>query len=320
MDGDSADLLLQRADVAMYVAKESHAGVVAYNEQLNINTRARLALLGELRTALALDQFILYYQPKAQYYQPKAQLRCGKVEGVEALVRWQHPVLGLVPPNDFIPLAEHTGLIKPLTSWVLGSALRQLSAWRETARATVPDDLSVAVNLSTRSLLDDDFPAEVVTALTRREIPAHLLELEVTESTITADPSRARRLLSELAALGVKVAIADFGTGYSSLSYLKNLPVNELKIDRSFVMHMNQDHNDVVIVRSVSNLGLPTVAEGIEDSETWDHLEALGCDSGQGYLLGRPMPADLVVNGSPPRGEAKANRPPGDKVGREVST
>ena len=157
----------------------------------------------------------------------------------------------------------------------------------------------MAVNLSARSLLDDDFPAEVVAALERWRVPAHLLELEITESTIMADPSRAHRLLSELAAAGVRVSIDDFGTGYSSLSYLKNLPVNELKIDRSFVVNMNQDHNDAVIVRSVidlgRNLGLHTVAEGIEDRETWEHLKVLGCDSGQGFLLARPMPADQLV-------------------------
>jgi diguanylate cyclase (GGDEF)-like protein len=292
-DGDSADLLLQRADVAMYVAKGTRSGVVAYNDELNINSRARLALLGELRTAVAQGQFVLYYQPKAT-------LDGNRVEGVEALVRWEHPTLGLVPPNDFIPLAEHTGLIKPLTTWVLGTALEQLSRWRQGGPAgSVPDDLTMAVNLSTRSLLDDGFPGEVVAALRRWDIPAPLLELEITESTIMADPSRAHRLLSELAAIGVRVAIDDFGTGYSSLSYLKHLPVTQLKIDRSFVINMNHDHNDAVIVRSVidlgHNLGLHTVAEGIEDGATWEQLKALGCDSGQGYLLARPMPADRLV-------------------------
>jgi diguanylate cyclase (GGDEF)-like protein len=292
-DGDSADLLLQRADVAMYVAKDSHASIVTYDDELNINTPARLALLSELRAAVSGGQFVLYYQPKAA-------LGGRNVHGVEALVRWQHPTYGLVPPNDFIPLAEHTGLIKPLTTWVLNTALEQLSRWREMNGSPVLANLSVAVNVSTRSLLDDDFPTEVAASLERWAIPPHLLALEITESTIMADPSRAHRLLSELSATGVQVSIDDFGTGYSSLSYLKNLPVNELKIDRSFVYHMHRDPNDAVIVQSVidlgRNLGLHTVAEGIEDDETWEHLRRLGCDSGQGYLLARPMPAENLLD------------------------
>jgi diguanylate cyclase (GGDEF)-like protein len=292
VDGDSADLLLQRADVAMYVAKDSHASIVTYDDELNINTPARLALLSELRAAVSGGQFVLYYQPKAA-------LGGKNVHGVEALVRWQHPTYGLVPPNDFIPLAEHTGLIKPLTTWVLNTALKQLSSWRGISASPALANLSVAVNVSTRSLLDDDFPQEVADALKRWDIPPHLLALEITESTIMADPSRAHRLLSELSATGVQVSIDDFGTGYSSLSYLKNLPVNELKIDRSFVYHMHRDPNDAVIVQSVidlgRNLGLHTVAEGIEDDETWEHLRRLGCDSGQGYLLARPMPAESLV-------------------------
>ena len=291
-DGDSVDLLLQRSDVAMYVAKDSHASVVVYNDELNVNTPARLALLGELRTAIAHDQLVLYYQPKAD-------LRTGRVQGVEALIRWQHPTLGLVPPDQFIPLAEHTGLIRPLTTWVLNTALRQLRQWQDDGEGGFPFGLSMAINLSTRSLLDDTFPAEVVAALDRWEVPAHLLELEITESAIMADPSRAYRLLTELAALGVKLAIDDFGTGYSSLAYLKNLPVDQLKIDRSFVMNMLDDPNDAIIVRSVidlgHNLGLQTVAEGIEDGKTWAQLAALGCDSAQGYYLARPMPAEELA-------------------------
>ncbi len=290
-DGDSADMLLQRSDVAMYVAKDSHEDIVVYDDELNINTRERLALLGELRTAIAKEQFVLFYQPKVA-------LSSGQIEGVEALIRWQHPTMGLVPPIEFISLAEHTGLIKPLTSWVLDAALRQLRRWRDEAGPSVLGNLSMAVNLSARSLLDDGFPAEVAAALDRWQVPAGLLELEITETTIMADPSRAHRVLAELAAGGVKLAIDDFGTGYSSLAYLKNLPVNQLKIDQSFVMHMHQDLNDAVIVRSVidlgHNLGLRTVAEGIEDERTWDELMSLGCDSGQGYLLAKPMPSEEI--------------------------
>jgi diguanylate cyclase (GGDEF)-like protein len=287
-DGDSADLLLQRSDVAMYVAKDSHANIVTYNDELNVNTPARLALLGELRTAIAQDQLVLYYQPKAA-------LCSGQIQGVEALVRWQHPTLGLIPPDQFIPLAEHTGLIKPLTTWVLNTALSQLRHWRDQTDQPFPARLSMAINLSTRSLLDDSFPAEVVAALDRWQVPARLLELEITESAIMADPTRAHRLLTQLAAVGVKLAIDDFGTGYSSLAYLKNLPVDQLKIDQSFVLHMHHDPNDAIIVRSVidlgHNLGLQTVAEGIEDLDTWKQLTNLGCDSAQGYFLARPMPA-----------------------------
>src|SRR5665213_2877570 len=290
-DGDNVDILLQHADVAMYVAKHLDAKVVAYNDELNIHSRARLALLGKLRTGIASDQLVLFYQPKAS-------LGGARVEGVEALVRWQHPTLGLVPPDEFIPLAEHTGLIKPLTTWVLNTALRQLHYWREQEDGPISEEMSMAVNLSARSLLDESFPTEVVAALERWKIPAHLLELEITESMIMADPPRAHHLLTELSAVGVKLSIDDFGTGYSSLAYLKNLPVNQLKIDRSFVLNMNRDPLDAVIVRSMielgHNLGLRIIAEGIEDGETWEQLTALGCDSGQGYLLARPMPAGQV--------------------------
>jgi len=292
-DGDSADLLLQRADVAMYVAKGSNDNVVAYTDELDLNTPGRLTLLGDLRTAIVDDQLLLHYQPKAS-------LRTGQIQGVEALVRWQHPTLGLLPPGEFIPVAEHTGLIKPLTTWVLTTALRQCRHWLDEADGRRWNELSIAINLSTRSLLDDDFPQEVEAALDRWAIPAHLLELEITESAIMTDPVRARRLLTELAELGVKIAIDDFGTGYSSLAYLKDLPVNQLKIDQSFVQNMHQDLNDAIIVRSVvdlgHNLGLQIVAEGVEDHETWDQLAQLGCDDAQGYFLAKPMaPGELMA-------------------------
>jgi diguanylate cyclase (GGDEF)-like protein len=300
-DGASSDLLLQRSDVAMYLAKSSHANVVVYHDDLNLNTPARLSLLGELRMAIPRGQLVLYYQPKAN-------LSTGAAQGVEALVRWQHPTLGLVPPGQFIPMAEHTGLIKGVTSWVLNTALCQLRDWREGSNQHVPE-LSMAVNLSTRSLLDDAFPAEVVAALARWQVPAALLELEITESSIMAEPVKARRLLSELSAIGVKIAIDDFGTGYSSLADLRHLPVDQLKIDTSFVLNMHRDPNDAVIVKSVidlgHNLGLQTVAEGIEDLDTWQQLTNLGCDSAQGYFLAKPMPAsDLEAwfqkRGTPP--------------------
>jgi diguanylate cyclase (GGDEF)-like protein len=292
-DGDNADLLLQRADVAMYVAKGSNVNVVAYTEELNLNTPGRLMLLGDLRTAIADDQLRLHYQPKAN-------LENGQIQGVEALVRWQHPSLGLLPPGEFIPVAEHTGLIKPLTAWVLTTALTQCRQWLDETQSRGWAALSMAINLSTRSLLDDGFPGEVKAALDRVGIPAHLLEIEITESAIMTDPIRARRLLTELAELGVRIAIDDFGTGYSSLAYLKDLPVNQLKIDQSFVQHMHEDLNDAIIVRSVvdlgHNLGLQTVAEGVEDHATWDQLAQLGCDDAQGYFLAKPMPPNEFLS------------------------
>jgi predicted signal transduction protein with EAL and GGDEF domain len=285
--GDTADLLLQRSDVAMYVSKTSHVSVVAYEDRLDRNTPDRLAMLGDLRTAIATDQLVLHYQPQAD-------LETGAITGVEALVRWQHPRLGLVGPDEFIPIAEDTGLIRPLTSWVLDAALDQLRRWRDDPAFEGAGDLSMAVNLSTRSLLDDSIRDEVVIALERFGIPAHRLVLEVTETTIMADPGRAHRVLAELATVGVRFAIDDFGTGYSSLASLKSLPVHHLKIDKSFVRCMHEDSNDATIVRSVIDLGrtlgLRTVAEGVESAAAWSQLAELGCDAAQGFVLARPMP------------------------------
>jgi diguanylate cyclase (GGDEF)-like protein len=289
-DGETADLLLQRADVAMYVAKESQASVKVYTEDLNVNTPARLALLGQLRTAITRNQFVLHYQPKAA-------METGRVEGAEALIRWQHPTLGLLSPDAFIPEAERTGLIEPMTVWVLNEALRQCRRWMDAVDPDHPGPLSVAVNLSAHSLLDVDLPDTVAAALAQWEVPAHLLELEITETIIMTDPKRSRRVLSELADMGVTLSIDDFGTGYSSLAYLRDLPVHQLKIDRTFVQDMDRDADNAVIVRSVvdlaRNLGLCTVAEGVENASTWDQLTELGCTSAQGYFLARPMEAGL---------------------------
>jgi diguanylate cyclase (GGDEF)-like protein len=285
--GDTADLLLQRSDVAMYVSKTSHVSVVAYEDHLDRNTPDRLSMLGDLRTAIATDQLELHFQPQAD-------LQTGVVEGVEALVRWRHPRLGLIGPDEFIPIAEDTGLIRPLTSWVLDAALDQLRRWSADPSFAGAPDLSVAVNLSTRSLLDDAIRDEVVIALERFGVPAHRLVLEITETTIMADPARAHRVLSELAAVGVRFAIDDFGIGYSSLASLKNLPVHHLKIDKSFVRDMDTDSDDATIVRSVIDLGrtlgLRVIAEGVERPEVWEQLAELGCDAAQGYQLARPMP------------------------------
>jgi diguanylate cyclase (GGDEF)-like protein len=277
------DTLLQRADVAMYVAKQTHAGAVEYASELDVNSTRRLALLADLRRAI--EQRTL-----AVHYQPKVDLASGEVQGVEALVRWDHPQFGPIPPTEFIPLAEGTALIHSLTTLVLETALRQQRDWKAGGH-----DLSVAVNLSARSLLDVDFPERVSALLTTHGVNPARLVLEITESTLMTDPARAQRVLRALDALGVRISIDDFGTGYSSLARLKELPVHELKIDRAFVTSMQTIHSDAVIVRSTidlaRNLGLAVVAEGVEDRSVLNELSDLGCDAAQGYYLSRPVPA-----------------------------
>jgi diguanylate cyclase (GGDEF)-like protein len=286
--GSDADELLQHADIAMYVAKQTHAGFVLFDPKHDQHSPGRLALLGELRRAIDQQQLVLHYQPKVDAHS-------GAVLGVEALVRWQHPEHGLLPPGEFIPLAERTGLIGPLTKYVLDEALHQCHDWRRTGH-----ELAVAVNVSARSLLDLAFPDQVAGLLARWEVPARLLLVEITESTIMADPTHALEILGRLNAMGVQVAIDDFGTGYSSMAHLKSLPVHELKVDRSFVSQMTSSTSDAVIVRSTvdlgRNLGLRVVAEGVEDLATWQELDALGCDAIQGYYTSRPVPADDLIH------------------------
>ncbi len=283
-----ADELLQRADIAMYTAKQTHAGFVLFDPKLDQHSPRRLALLGELRRALEQQQLVLHYQPKADAH-------TGRVLGVEALVRWQHPEHGLVPPDEFIPLAERTGLIAPLTHYVMDAALRQCRAWQQAGH-----ELSVAVNISARRLLDLAFPEEVAGLLAAWQVPARQLVLEITESTIMADPAHALEILGRLNTMGVQLSIDDFGTGYSSMAYLKTLPVHELKVDRSFVTQMTSNASDAVIVHSTvdlgRNLGLRVVAEGVEDQTTWHELAALGCDAIQGYHVSRPVPADDLTS------------------------
>jgi diguanylate cyclase len=285
--GNDPEELLQRADIAMYVAKETHAGFVLFDPTLDQHSPRRLALLGELRRAIDTGQLVLHYQPKVDTHS-------GQVLGVEALVRWQHPTHGLVPPADFIPLAERTGLITPLTHHVLNTALGQCRAWQQAGH-----ELSVAVNISARRMLDLTFPDEVAGLLATWQLPPRLLVLEITESTMMADPQHARQVLSRLHQMGVQLSIDDFGTGYSSMAYLKNLPVNELKVDRSFVSQMIGNTSDAVIVRSTvdlgRNLGLRVVAEGVEDQTTLQELDALGCHAIQGYYISRPVPADDLL-------------------------
>jgi diguanylate cyclase (GGDEF)-like protein len=282
--GTSARELLRHADVALYCAKASGADVRTYAEEYDEYSIDRLALAAQLRRGIARDELVVHYQPKAP-------LCGGPTMAVEALVRWNHPQLGRIGPGGFIPLAEQTGLIKPLTEWVLTSALRRCEVWRREGL-----QVTVSVNVSTRSLLDHDLPALIRASLARFHLPAAALQLEITESRIVADLGRARRVLDEIRRMGVGIAIDDFGTGFSSLSQLQQLPIDEIKIDRSFVMRMETNRNDAVLVRSIielaRNLGLTVTAEGVETESTRCTLRELGCDLAQGFHIGRPAPAD----------------------------
>jgi len=284
---DDSAALLKRADMAMYDAKTSTRGLRLYEPELDTNNPRRLTLVSELRSALQNGEIQVHVQPQGR-------LSSGQVVQVEALARWCHPELGNIAPDEFIPIAERSGLIGPLTTYVLDSSLAAVAQWRAAGI-----DIGVAVNLSTRSLHDADLVEEVDRLLRRHGVPAHRLTLEVTESSVMADPARAVALLHRLRDLGVRLSVDDFGTGYSSLSYLKRLPVQEVKIDRSFITSLREGGEDVAIVRAIvdlgRHLGLEVVAEGIEDQATWDLLASMGCDLGQGWHLGRPMPtADLL--------------------------
>ncbi|MGH2682868.1 MAG: putative bifunctional diguanylate cyclase/phosphodiesterase [Actinomycetota bacterium] len=282
--GEDVDALLQRADVAMYAAKESLAGYETYREDHNRYSPSRLALAGELRRAIEERALILHYQPKAE-------LGSGRIRGVEALVRWHHPTRGLLTAEEFVPLAESTGLIKGLTLLVLEAGLRQLRTWRRSGM-----EITVAVNISAANLHDPRFPREVKQLLRRWKVDPSWLELEITESSIMKDSARALEVLAELSAMGVRLSIDDFGTGYSSLAYLQQLPVQEIKIDKSFVLGLVADPSAAMIVRSVidlgRNLGLSVVAEGVETEAIWRQLNDLGADLAQGFYLGKPAPSD----------------------------
>ncbi|HEX2086999.1 MAG TPA: EAL domain-containing protein [Solirubrobacteraceae bacterium] len=284
--GEDVDMLMQRADMAMYVAKGTRSGHELYDATGTARTDP-LAVVGDLRRGMSDGELGVLYQPKVD-------LRTGQVRGAEALVRWEHPLRGLVLPSSFVGHAEHTGLIRPLTMHVLGTALAQVAKWRRGGL-----DMTVAVNLSMRSLLDRSLIEDVERLLATWGVPAQALELELTESTIMADPQRAREILDALHGLGVGLSIDDFGTGYSSLGKLKSLPVDEIKIDRSFVVAMSHDRSDATIVRSTidlaRNLGLRVVAEGVEDRSACAELAALGCDLGQGYYFSRPLDGDALA-------------------------
>jgi diguanylate cyclase (GGDEF)-like protein len=283
-DGGDVDTLLQKADVAMYRAKETRSDIAAYDERHDHHSPSKLALSADLRAAIQSKQIVAWYQPELD-------LRTEKVFAVEALVRWPHPQHGLLPPAAFLQMAEYTNVIKPLTQRVLQAALSQLVTWDQAGI-----EVAIAVNISTAVLIDDDFIATVQAALQEAGVSPNRLKLEITESTLMSDPDVTRSILLELDQMGIEISIDDYGTGYSSLAYLADLPVSEVKIDRSFVARMAHGSKESIIVNSTidlaHHLGLRAVAEGVEDSSLLPRLKALGCDAAQGYVISRPLKAE----------------------------
>lgn len=285
--GQNSDTLLSTAEVAMYVAKRRGSSIVIYDPSIDKSSQESLSLLSELRRALDRNEFLLYAQPKVD-------MASGRVVGAEALVRWIHPEKGFIGPDSFIPFAETTGFVSMLTTWMLGQA-GALCAELEQKGIK----LKFSVNLSTRDLLDQELPGRVADILARNRLSPASMCLEITESAIMDDPVRAQLTLERLHSMGVELAIDDFGTGYSSLAYLKRLPVDELKIDKSFVLNMEHDADDAKIVKSTidlgHNMGLRVVAEGLETLPVWHLLRQMGCDQAQGYYLSKPMPGDKLI-------------------------
>ena len=285
--GEDAETLMQRADIAMYLAKTERTGDAIYDPLTDPYDPERLSLVADLRDAIAAKAIEVYYQPKLD-------VRTLQPIGVEALARWNHRERGMIRPDEFIPLAEHTGLIKPLTELVLRQAVRQCRSWEDAGRS-----LPVAVNLSVANLLDIDLVPTIGRILEEERLAPTQLQLEITESTIMVDPERAQRVLLELAEMGIALSVDDFGTGYSSLAYLRRLPVQELKIDQSFIRHLAADNEDAAVVRATiqlgHSLGLTIVAEGVEDARSLERLTELGCDSLQGFHLCVPQPPDALL-------------------------
>ena len=288
-DGSDALTLLRHADAAMYLAKErGKNNVQFYTAELAAEAERQFALESDLRRALEHNELTLHYQPREH-------IDGGGMRSVEALLRWRHPVRGLVLPGEFVPLAEERGLIVPIGRWVLHAACRQLRAWRAMGLEPVP----VALNLSARQFASDSLVDDLLDAMRQQGVAPHEIEVEITESALMAEPERAKEALQRMSGLGVRIAIDDFGTGYSSLSYLKRFPAHAVKIDRSFVSGLPGDREDVAITQAViamaHSLGLVVVGEGVETVAQLHMLRSLGCDEAQGFLLGRPMPADELA-------------------------
>jgi len=281
--GKNSEEVLRRAEIAMDSAKQLQHDYAFYNEDLERYQTEHLTLASELRHAIEAGELLLYYQPKVD-------MRSRHIIGVEALVRWRHPRKGFMQPDLFVPMAEETGLIHPFTDWVLNEGVRQASLWREHGI-----DLITSVNLAARNLSEADLPDRIHNIIHRFELPADRLMLEITETGMMADPKRALDMLCRIHDMGTPLSIDDFGTGYSSLAYLKDLPVDELKVDQSFICAMGKDPDSLMIVQATiilaHNLGLTVAAEGVEHQAAWDQLEAMSCDKAQGYYMGEPMSA-----------------------------
>ncbi len=306
-----AETMMQRVDVATYTAKTNPRSIQLYRQSMDSRSLHRLGLVSELRRAIDDGSLTVHYQPRVA-------LADRELVGVECLVRWEHPEHGLVSPDDFIPVAEHTGLVGALTTRVLRTALEQCKKWNDAGRP-----IGVSVNLSTRSLLDSEFPEELERMLEELGLPPELLTLEITESGMVGDADRPLPTLRRLHALGVRLAVDDFGTGYSSLAYLRKLPVHEVKIDKSFVLGMATDSDDLAIVRAIvdlgRHLGLSIVAEGVESEMTLRLLEDMGCDIAQGFLFSRPLPEERLEAWMAARTELTSGSAGGDERLRVVT-
>lgn len=280
--GEDEQTLMQHAEIALRVAKKANTDVIVYNKKHDEYSIKHLALVNDIHTAIGQNQFELVFQPKVR-------IADGTIRSAEVLLRWNHPDQGQIPPGQFIPVAEQTGLIQPLTQWVINNTLDYCAQLR-----VLGFDLTLSVNISMYNLIETDFDRRIRELLALWSIPPHQLELEITESAMMSNPARSKELLTQLDAFGLQLSIDDFGTGYSSLTYLKQLPVDELKIDKSFVLQMHHDENDAAIVRTIvglaHDLGLQVVAEGVELEEHFEQLRKIGCDAAQGHYMCRPLP------------------------------
>jgi diguanylate cyclase (GGDEF)-like protein len=281
--GANAAILLREADVAMYAAKRARAGVMVFDQRHSLEQQKQLSLLSDLRRAIEENQLVLHYQPKID-------IETERVTGVEVLVRWQHPERGNIPPDQFIPFLEHSGHIRSLTAWVLRAGIRQIGKWNQEGKR-----LTASLNISARDLLNPELPGQLEQLLSENQVEPAQICLELTESALVEDPATALATIKRLHSIGVNLAIDDYGTGYSSLAYIQQLPVREVKIDRSFVMRMVESKDSRTIVRSTielgHNLGMRVTAEGVEDLEALDMLRGMGCDTAQGYWFSKPLPA-----------------------------